>query len=360
VAGSRRIIAARRLRNQKLIATDCRRPEDVVAWLGAMQAQDLPGARWAVGTRAQAADDASVGRALDEGLILRTHVLRPTWHLVAPGDIRWMLSISAPRVHAANRSYYRSLELDAALFARSRRVIERALAGGRHLTRAALAAALAQARVAAAGMRLAYIMMHAELEGVICSGIRQGAQATYALLEERVPPQRPRRRDEALAMLARRYFTSHGPATLRDYAWWSGFTLKDAMAGAEAAELDRETIDGRTYWFASGDRRTVRARASCLLLPNYDEYLIAYKDRHIVMDAAAPGTASRAEYPHFLVVDGVLRGTWRRTLTPRQVTVDIRPSRPLSRAERQGVDAEVVRYGRFYSALRFAASYSAP
>ena len=224
-----------RLRNQKLARSEFREPGDVVAWLGAAQAQDYPSAKWAIGMRANGITDADVERAFNEGTVLRTHFLRPTWHFVTPADIRWMLTLSGPRVHAVNASYYRKFGLDSATLARSRATLERALQSGTHLTRSELASALRRAGIAADGPRLAYLVMHAELDQVICSGARRGKQFTYALLDQRVQGVATVARDEALAELTRRYFSSRGPATLRDYVWWSGLTVRDARAGIEMA-----------------------------------------------------------------------------------------------------------------------------
>ena len=174
-----------RLRNQQLVGSTRRKPDQVVSWLCAMQAQDYPAAKWAIGLRAPGCQDADVEQAFNDGLILRTHVLRPTWHFVAPEDIRWLLALSAPRLHAANAYYYRQAGLDAKMFAKSCAMIHRVLEGGKTLTRAEIAVYLKRAKVPADGLKLAYVMMHAELEGVICSGPRRGKQFTYALLDER-------------------------------------------------------------------------------------------------------------------------------------------------------------------------------
>jgi hypothetical protein len=218
-----------------------------------MQSQDYPGAKWGIGLRA-AVTDAAVDRACDEGSIVRTHILRQTWHFVARDDIRWMLALSGPRVNAVNAHYYRKMELDEPLFTRSRKVIERVLRGGTHLTRPELGRALQRAGIAASGNRLAFLTMRAELDAVIVSGPRRGHQLTYALLEERVPAAKPIDRDAALAALAHRYFASHGPATLKDYVWWSGLTIRDARAGIELAgsSLTRENVEGLTYWSVEG------------------------------------------------------------------------------------------------------------
>lgn len=289
-----------------------------------VQAQDYLGAKWAVGLRTKSITDGDVERAFDEGAILRTHVLRPTCHFVAPEDIRWMLALTAPRIRAANAYTYRKYELDRDVFRRSRKTLERALRGGKERTRSELASALRREGVAAEGIRLAALMIEAELEGVVVSGPRRGRRFTYALLEERAPQGAALPREEALAELTRRYFSSHGPATLSDYAWWSGLTMGDAKRGIEVVEpaLAREDLDGRAYWFVQSKAPAERASTSAHLLPNYDEYLIAYKDRGPVTGASA-----RDVFSHSLVIDGRLAGNWRRTLRKDSVLADV-PSVP--------------------------------
>ena len=216
-------IRQQRLANQRIEGPVCRTPAAVVAWSGAVQAQEFDPAKWGVGLRVRdGATDADVARAVDEGRILRTHVLRPTWHFVTPADIRWMLELTAPRVRLRMATYWRQMGMDAKAFTRGTAVIERALGDGPCLTRAELGEQLRRARRPLAGFRLAHLAMYAELEGVICSGPRRGKQSTYALLSNRAPRTPKMDRDEALGELVKRYFQSHGPATVRDFVWWSG------------------------------------------------------------------------------------------------------------------------------------------
>jgi hypothetical protein len=345
----------RRLANQRLTRSSLRTPADVVSWLGAMQSQDYAGAKWAIGLRASLTD-ADVEHACNEGSIIRTHILRQTWHFVARRDITWLLALSGPRVNAVNAHYYRKLGLDERLFSRSRTVMERALRDEHHLTRPELKAELARARIVADGPRLAFLIMRAELDAVICSGPRRGNQLTYALLDERAPYGTILDREAALAELALRYFASHGPATLRDYVWWSGLLVRDAKAGIAlaASSLQREDVDGFTYW--SADRpvprdRTRKTAASpvAYLLPNYDEYLIAHKDRHLVVSRGSGDGVTRIKDPfvHHLVIDGRLAGSWTRTV--KDGSVDVRCAlyaRP-NVETRRAIDAAVASLGRF-------------
>ena len=364
-ATSTQLISAR-LHNQYLTRSPARDPAAVVASLGAMQAQDFSGAKWAIGLRAPACHDASIEDAFNDGRILRTHVLRPTWHFVAADDIKWLLALSAPRVHANNAYYYKQAGLDAKVFARSCAMLRRVLEGGEFKTRAELAAALKRAKVPADGLKLAYIMMHAELEGVITSGPRRGRQFTYALLDERAKTTRMLDRDAALAELVKRYFSSHGPATIRDFVWWSGLTVKDAEAGIEAVKpkLQHETIDGRVYYTprrinrvagapGSSPARGVSAAKGCLalLLPNYDEYLIAYKDRAPVIDSSRTAAnivaRSNGAFPHHLVIDGTLAGSWRRDIKANAVMIEVAPYIKLTAVQTRAVMNAVDTYGDF-------------
>jgi hypothetical protein len=344
-------IAAERLVNQRIVGPARRRPEEVVEWLGAVQAQEYPFARWALGLRmSDAATDAQVTRAIDDGRILRTHVMRPTWHFVTAADIGWMLELTAPRVHRIVAVYKRNAKLDEPTCTRAAAIFENALGDGRHLTRAELGAHLARAGIVVKGVRLAVLTIHAELEGIVCSGARREGQLTYALLADRAPRGRRLSRDEALAELTHRYFRSHGPATIRDFVWWSGLTTTDAKRGLEINRARQHEIDGLTYWSLPG-RATADARrtAAVHLLPVYDEYLVAYRDRAAVPHAAASTRSSSGgmSFQHALVIDGQVAGTWRAARRGSEPTVEVRPLKRLTRTELRGLDDAIARYGRF-------------
>jgi hypothetical protein len=271
-------IARQRLHNQRLSSAGLKKPGDLVKWMGAVQAQDYYGAKWALGQRIQAATDDDIEKAFAVGEILRTHVMRPTWHFVAPADIRWLLKLTAPRVNAASAYSFRKLELDDAVFRRSNKALASALQGGKHLTREALRTVLKRARIAGDDLlRFNHMLIRAELDGLICSGPRHGKQFTYALLDERVPQAKALSRDEALAELTQRYFASHGPATSSDFMWWSGLSAIDVKRGLEMARshLVEEVIGGKIYWRPASTRGVTRAAGAAYLLPTFDEYLIA-------------------------------------------------------------------------------------
>jgi hypothetical protein len=344
-------LAGERLRSQRLVGAPFATPEEVVGWLGVVQAQDYAGAKWAVAQRTRACTDDDVEEACNDGRILRTHVLRPTWHLVLPADIRWMLALSAPRIKAAMAFYDRKLGLTDAVCASSAAALTRALRGGNHLTRGELARVLAGAGIPAAGQRLGHLMMRAEIDAVICSGARRGKQATYALLDERAPPAKARPRDDALAELARRYFTSHGPALAHDFAWWSGLTVADArraidLAGARLREV---TVGGKRYWRGTAAPAGAR-RPAVHLLPNYDELFVAYGDRSASIDKARLkniGSWTLVFANNLVAVDGRVAGGWRRLFEKKGVVVETALRRPLDAGERAGLRAAAGRLEAF-------------
>ena len=344
-------IAERRLWNQHITTRGLRRPADVVAWFGAMQAQEYEPATWALGLRmADGAANKDVQRAFDEGRILRTHVMRPTWHFVTPADIRWLLELTAPRVHRILSYYNRALELDAKTLTRGAAVIERALGAGHHLTRAELADSLRRARLPMIGNRLARVVMHAELEGVICSGRRREREFTYALLGERAANARRLPHEEALATLGQRFFRSHGPATIRDFAWWSGLTMADGKRATEMLRARREVIDDLAYWTIEDSPRVTARKQQVHLLPIYDEYLVAYRDRKAVPHGPSTVVSSSSgsvTFQHAFVIAGEVAGTWRLTRSTTGVVIRGVPLRRLHATERRALAAAVQRFEKF-------------
>jgi DNA glycosylase AlkZ-like len=350
---SHAVIAERRLRRQLVTQEGPRRPADVVCWLGAVQAQEYDAAKWALGLRMREGTlDEEIERAFERGQILRTHVMRPTWHFVTPADIRWLLELTAPRVHRAMSSYNRRFELDARTQLRGTAIIERALGDARHLTRTELGDRLKRDGLVMAGPRLALLTMYAELEGVMCSGPRRGKQFTYALLAERAPSAGHLKRDEALATLCRRYFTSHGPATVRDFVWWSGLTTADARRGLEMNRARRDDVGSQTYWtIGDAPRRTARSQLAHLL-PIYDEYLVAYRDREAVPHGPSIVTSEGAgsvNFRHRVVIAGHVAGTWRTTQQEGRLLVHVIPLRRLTGRERRALGDTARRYERFLS-----------
>ena len=355
-----------RLSSQLLRGPAAPSPEEALRKLLAVQAQEFPYARWSLAQRTEVnATAAQVEAAVADGRILRTHILRPTWHFVHRDDLRWLLALSAPRLHQGNAGMYRRTGIDAAAAARSGEVLAGAVAGGNHLTREQLAATLQDAGFAGKGLELAYLIMHAEISGVLVSGTpvrsRGGAlKQTYALFDERVPagPGVPPTRPEALAELARRYFTSRGPATVKDCADWSGLTMADVREGLHLAiEADPEVlgtavIDGVVFYYGavpgtSGPDSGLRID----LIQCYDEYVMGYSVSRHYLGGSAPAFPADGSLLHVVLLGGRIVGSWRHTLFPGRCELDIRlfdpgepvPGSPLANAVEEAVD----RYGAF-------------
>ncbi|HVD28872.1 MAG TPA: winged helix DNA-binding domain-containing protein [Mycobacteriales bacterium] len=351
-------LVRRRLRSSRLSGAPLPTAAEAVGWFGAVQAQEFGAALWSVAQRTRGAPrEPDLLRLFDDGALLRTHVLRPTWHFVRPEDIRWLLALTGPRVHALNGFMYRQNDLDDAVFARCHALLREALAGGRQLTRGEVADVLARGGIPAERFRLAYLLMHAELEGLICSGALRGRQHTYALLDERLPAVSPvpaRSRDAALAELVCRYYASHGPATVRDLAWWSSLTLTDVRRGVELAGTDlvREEIDGRVY-HAPAHPPPVGpddAAPTAHLLQGYDEYAASFSESADVSrwpGVALPSRTNRPVYTHAVAVDGFVVGNWKRTIRATEVTIEVFLSASLDAGQRRAVEDAADRFGRF-------------
>ncbi len=354
-------ITSYRLHNQRISQTDITNPTDVVYWFGAVQSQDFAGAKWALGLRTDGLSEADVDRAFADGSILRTHVMRPTWHFVTPADIRWMLALTAPRVRALLAYNDRQLEIDSVIVKKSDDVLAKTLQGGKQLTRPELGAALQKSKINTDGLRLTHLVMHAELDGVICSGARQGKQFTYALLEERVPPAQMLEHDEAVIELARRYLASHGPATLKDFIWWSSLSALDAKRGWEAIkpEFEHEVINDETYWFAATTLTPGRRGVKAYLLPNYDEYTVGYTDRSAIFDTAhtdkldARGSVLAQ---HVILAAGRVIASWKRTLQKGSVAIETAPFLALKKTEMKAIIQAAERYANFLN-LSFSLNF---
>jgi hypothetical protein len=346
-------IAHARCRSQQIDAPVQRDPERVVAWLGAVQAQDLGLARWSIAQRLVDATDKTVDAAVADGSILRTHVLRPTWHFVSRADLPWMVMLTGPRVLARMSPYDRAHGLDAALIQRSTKAIVAAIRKGGHQTRSALADRLRLKGTGAdSGWLVGHLLMHAELRGVICSGVPNGAQQTYALVEERAPGAVALTRDEALGELARRYFQSHSPATVLDYRWWSGLSASEAARGIEilGASLHRVRV-GSAMYFVDGSAApfVMRRSRKANLLQAYDELLVGYSETRSVVDIGGVVRQRRPEglLTRTVLLDGQVVGRWRRDVTRVQLAVTIELCTNIDARGLRAIEQAAARYGAF-------------
>jgi hypothetical protein len=337
-------IVIHRLNSQHLSAGKFKNPADVVRWLGAVQAQDYNAAKWAVALRSENATDLSIEQAFNKGEILRTHVMRPTWHFVTPKDIRWMLELTSPRVNAVCGHYYRKFDLDERFFRRAHKVIARGLEAEGHLTRIELRDRLLRHRIEPGdATRMSFILLRAELDGLVCSGPRRGKQFTYELLDRRVPGTKKISRDEALANLTLRYFTSHGPATAHDYAWWSGLAMSDVRSGLELAgkKLQRE----REHYFSAVDGNGI---PDAVLLPPYDEYLVGYTDRSAtVAPISGEINLPNAIFKGVVLVRGLVKGDWRRKNGPKEIVIEVNNWAQISKVLVRALERVATRYRDF-------------
>ena len=338
--------------NQRLTKTNLASPDEVVQWLGAVQAQDYAGAKWAIAQRMNATTDAMLAQAFADGSIIRTHLLRPTWHFVSPQDIRWLLKLTAPRVLQALKYMDRQVELDAVILKKSNAILIRELKGGKLLTRSELEVIFHKNKIQTTNLRMTHFMMHAELDAVVCSGGRRGKQFTYALLDERVPSTKSLTRAEALTELTRRYFTSRGPATLQDFVWWSGLTAAEARKGIESvkSDLHQETINSQTYWFSEPQPLPKKKAATAYLLPNYDEYIVGYTDRSAIYDGSHHtklDARGNVLFLNTIVLNGQVRGTWKRTLRKNEVVIELTLFTKTTKAEAHAITEAAEGYGKF-------------
>jgi hypothetical protein len=340
-----------RLVNQQIAGTPFTRVQEIVGWMGAMQAQDYGMAKWAVGVRLPGSSESLVESAISRGEIIRTHVLRPTWHFVSADDIYWMLTLTAPQIKASLKSRHQQLGLSEDVLAKSNRIIEKALGAGLHLTRDVLLAEFAKENIASDDNRPSHILMLAELDGIVCSGAILSGKHTYALLAERVPNPKHLTREEALASLAKRYFTSHGPATLQDFTWWSGLPAGEARRALEMVrpEFATETVGAHTYWFDGSTPASGKGANLVHLLPAYDEYIISYKDRRDALPAHALARviSSNGIFWPVIVVNGQVVGLWKRTIKRDKVSVMLDMFNPSSIASMDNIEKAALQYGHF-------------
>lgn len=314
-----------RLQNQQLSTPLFGHPKELVSWMGAMQAQDYTMVKWAVGMRLKSPGIQAVEKALHQGEILRTHIMRPTWHLVAAEDIRWMLKLSAQRIKSANDSYAKGhgLEITEQQYDRSHTVLGNILSGKRSLTKQEIAEHFERSGLLADNYHMPRFMSRAEVEGIVCSGECHGRQHTYALLDERVPPTPELTKEEALARLATAYFRSHAPATLQDFSWWSGLPLTEARQAISLIEpeLMSEQWNSQTWYIHDSCRTSGKATGNLHLLPSYDEYLIGYKDRTDVLpkeDYSKAFTNNGLFFP-VLLYKGHVVGNWNKASKKKEI-----------------------------------------
>jgi hypothetical protein len=344
------IIRTKRLAAQRIEGSQFNGAAEVVRSMLAMQAQDLAGAKWSVGVRAPGTTLADVDAALANGSIIRSWPMRGTLHLVAAEDIGWMLELTAARTVRSLNRRYRELGLDEATFKRAEEVAVGVLTGGQGMPRAQLFEIFEKQGISTTGQRAPHILGRLCQDRTLVLGPMLGVHQTVVLMDEWVPNSRELGREEALGEFVRRFFSSHGPATIRDFAWWTKLPLRDAAIGLTIArdELEELVIDGTSFWMAPG--LPERASSGVHLLPGFDEYLLGYQDRSAVLDAQhfqliVPG--GNGVFQPTIVSGGRVVGTWRRKSTPAGVTITPLPFDPLPTSAMTRLESAAADYGHF-------------
>ena len=334
-----------RLVNQRIDGQKFEKPEEVVRWLGAIQAQDYLQALWAIGLRLKSATVADIEQAILDGKFIRTWPMRGTLHFVPPEDAKWMLKLSASRVLAKDRRRLKQLGLDEEIIERCRELFYEALKGNRRLSRSEMMEVLEEAGISTENQRGYHILWYVAQSGLICLGPMQDKQQTFVLLDEWVPNSRDLSREESLAELAKRYFASHGPASVHDFAWWAGLTVTEARSGLAATmpELVVEKFDGKEYWMTSDAPGHMAYHESGVhLLPAFDEYLIGYKDRAAVLtveDAQRVVPGKNGIFLPTIVVGGRVVGTWKRKLKKNSIDITLSPFTHLGDLDERAIEA---------------------
>ncbi|HEY5823888.1 MAG TPA: winged helix DNA-binding domain-containing protein [Cyclobacteriaceae bacterium] len=342
-------IARLRLSAQKMVTSSFTKPEEVVGWLGAVQAQDFLGSLWAIGQRMKATTETDIEQAIEEKRIIRTWPMRGTLHFVLPEDVRWMLKLLTPRVFTRAATNYRQAGLDKTIFNKSRKLLENTLRDREPMTRDEVYDVLERAKISTGNTRGLHITGYLAMEGVLCLGPRRGKQSTLTLLDQWIPDSKLLSVDESLAELATRYFISHGPATLADFVWWSGLAMKDATKGLELvkSKLVSETINDQVYWM-SNDLTLPKSNPNQLsLIPAYDEFLVGYKDRSASVNSTIEAKVRNSIFSPAIIHNGQLIGTWKRTIQKKDVSIELIPYSKLSSAQQNAIAKEAKRYSRF-------------
>ena len=308
-------ISKKRFDNQHIQGKKFDSAKELVQWMGAIQAQDYTMAKWAIGVRLKNSTNQLIEEAINNAEIIRTHVLRPTWHFVSAKDMRWMLELTAKNLNRSLASNNKTLELDEKIFRKCNTIIEKLLSNGNHLTRKEIMAALKKKGITTNPLRAAHIMFKAETDMIVCNGIKRDKEFTYALFNERIPPSKEISKEEALAKLALRYFQSHGPATLQDFTWWSGLSVSDAKQAFELAksQMVSEQLKEHVYWLFTDTVTEIKRGNDMVFLPAFDEFLISYKSREISLDPmfASKSYTTNGIFNPVIVHNAKVIGTWK-------------------------------------------------
>lgn len=343
-------ILAIRLQNQLLKQHDVE-PADVVRHLGAMQAQDFLGAMWSVGVRVPGATEKTVEDAINDGKIVRSWPMRGTLHFMAPEDLRWMVQLMTPRIMKKMAGPYRQIGLNEDILAKSRKIILHELRGGKQYTRAEMTEILEANDIDTSGQKAYHIMIRTAMMGDVCIGPRKGKQPTFVLVDEWVPPTQELTHEQSLAQIAERYFVGHGPATVKDFMWWTGLTATEAKAGIALSglKLTKAVVEGVEYWLSPRviDNKVLQT-GEVLLLPGFDEYMLGYTDRSLQLGPSSPYIKPKnGVFDNTIVLDGAVVGVWRRTLKAREVIIVLNLFKDLTTSQEKSIRQAAEKYAAY-------------
>ncbi len=344
-------LAMLRLQHQHIHAANLQKPVEVARHMGALQAQDYDMAKWAIGLRIEQGSEAAVEEALSKGELIRSHLLRPTWHIVAADDYRWILELSAPQLKKVAASYNKQVGLDEATLKKSYKLISKLLQQQQHLTRDEIMQVLRKSSIETDTLRSAHIMFHAELNGLVCQGVRNGKQLTYALLDERISKSTSLTREESLVRLALIYFTSHAPATMQDFSWWSGLSKGDARKAIDltGSALNRMVFENNTYYFTQNDLVLNTHQKSIFMLPAFDEFLVGYADRSasLAKEFNRQVITVNGIFKPTIIIDGKVAGVWKRMTKPTHIVIEIIPFGKPNKQMKQNIKERFIEYGLY-------------
>jgi hypothetical protein len=344
-------IMAIRLMSQQIAASKFKSPNKLVSWMGAMQAQDYNMAKWAIGLRVPGTTVKTVEKAIDKGEIIRTHVMRPTWHFVAAEDIHWMLALTGPKIISSMKGRDKQLGLTEAVYKKSNKLLEKLLLTHKHLTRDELVTELKKAQIPVDEHRASHLLVRAELDRLICSGAHKEGLPTFTLLHAWVPEKATFHREEAWAKLAQRYFNSHSPATLQDFCWWSGATLTEGRQALEMIkkELVMEQTGSQTLYISKTFATPPPLQESAYLLPAFDEFLISYKDRTniLAVEHHQKAFSTNGIFWPLMLVNGKITGSWKRTVVKDKVIIEPTFFKRADKKTRQLIEKAADNFGHF-------------
>ncbi|RJP72724.1 MAG: winged helix DNA-binding domain-containing protein [Ignavibacteriales bacterium] len=340
-----------RLYSQQVSGSGIKSAKELVNYMGAMQAQDFAMAKWAIGLRVPDLTEQKVEEAFNKGEILRTHLLRPTWHIVSSDDIYWMLDLTAYRIKNSLRTRHNELELTAKVLSKSNLIIEKSLLENGQLSREELVERLNAAKISTDKNRASHIFLNAELEGIICSGEIKKGKPAYALLGERVPVKKSFSRDESLTMLAKKYFGSRSPATIQDFTWWSGLPTSDVKTAVEniKQDLSSELINNKSYLVNNNSGKNVNEKETVFALAAFDEYIISYKDRSDLLPSDNIGKAimKNGMFKATIVQNGQVVGIWNRTIKKENVIIKAEYFKKMNKTNLEEIEKVFTQYGKF-------------